>query len=156
VAIGSGNDVKFLPAGLDIVAIDISPAMISKAVPRAACYDGHMELRLLDVMQLDYPDAYFDTVLTSCTFCSVPDPIRGLREIHRVLREDGRLLMFEHVRSAVPAVGLFLDALTYVSRRFGPDLNRDTVANVRRAGFQVLVERNAYFDIVKAIEARKV
>ncbi|HET9063472.1 MAG TPA: methyltransferase domain-containing protein [Candidatus Binatia bacterium] len=156
VAIGSGNDVKFLPPGLDIVAIDISPAMISKAVPRAAHYDGRMELRLLDVMQLDYPDAYFDTVLTSCTFCSVPGPIRGLREIHRVLREDGRLLMFEHVRSAVPAVGLFLDALTYVSKRFGPDLNRDTVANVRRAGFQVLVERNVYFDIVKAIEARKV
>jgi hypothetical protein len=61
--------------------------------------------------------------------------------------------MFEHVRSNVPDVGLFLDLLTYVTRRIGPDLNRDTVANVRRAGFHIVREENVFFDIVKAIEA---
>jgi len=155
VAVGSGNDIKFLPAGLEVTAIDISPAMLARAQVRAARYAGWMELRLLDVQDLDYPSHSFDTVITSCTFCSVPDPVRGLRELYRVLQDDGKLLMFEHVRSEVPMLGLALDALTYVSRWLGPDLNRDTVANVRCAGFRILEERNAYFDVVKAIEAIK-
>jgi len=156
VAVGTGADIKFLPPGLDIVAIDISPGMVEKAGPRAAAYEGRMELRVMDAQRLECPDASFDTAITACTFCSVPDPVRGLRELHRVLKPEGRLLMYEHVRSNVPAVGLFLDFMTYLSRPLlGPDMNRDTVSNVRRAGFHVVSERNVYFDIVKAVEAVK-
>jgi ubiquinone/menaquinone biosynthesis C-methylase UbiE len=156
VAVGTGNDFKYLPSGLDIVGLDISARMIERARPRAEQYEGCIELRLMDVQRLAYADNSFDTAVTACTFCSVPDPIRGLRELHRVLKPGGQLLMFEHVRSNVPMVGLLLDALTYVSRLLGPDLNRDTTANVRRAGFQILREQNVYFDIVRTIEALKV
>src|SRR3989304_5778727 len=75
VAVGTGNDIKFLPPGLDIVALDISPRMIERARPRAARYAGRLELRVMDVQQLDYADATFDTAVTACTFCSVPDPV---------------------------------------------------------------------------------
>lgn len=154
VSVGTGADIKFFPPGLDIVAIDISPEMVEKARPRAEVYDGRIELQVMDAHHLEFPDESFDTAITACTFCSVPDPVRGLRELRRVLKPDGRLLMFEHVRSKVPAVGLFLDFMTYLTRPLlGPDLNRDTVGNVRRAGFHVLSERNVYFDIVKAVEA---
>ena len=156
VAVGTGNDIKYLPPGLDVVGLDISARMIERARPRAEQYQGCIELRVMDVQQLEYADNSFDTAVTACTFCSVPDPIRGLRELRRVLKPGGQLLMFEHVRSNVPMVGLMLDALTYVSRLLGPDLNRDTTANVRRAGFQILRGRNVYFDIVRTIEARKV
>ncbi|HLE57047.1 MAG TPA: class I SAM-dependent methyltransferase [Rhodothermia bacterium] len=155
VAAGTGNDIKFFPPGLDIVGLDVSPGMIEKARPRAARYPGRMELRVMDAQQLDFAEGSFDTAITACTFCSVPDPVRGLRELYRVLKPGGSLLMFEHVRSEVPMVGLFLDLLTYVTRLIGPDLNRDTVANVRRAGFRVVREQNVYFDIVKSIEAAK-
>lgn len=155
VAVGTGNDIRFLPPGLDIVALDISPAMIERARPRAARYDGHLELRVMDVQQLEYEESSFETAVTACTFCSVPDPVRGLRELYRVLKPGGSLLMFEHMRSNVPMVGLALDAFTYLSRLIGPDLNRETVLNVRRAGFELVRERNVYFDIVRAIEARK-
>jgi ubiquinone/menaquinone biosynthesis C-methylase UbiE len=155
VAAGTGHDFAYFPPGLSIVAIDISPGMIARAGPRAVAYAGSLELRVMDVQDLEFPDAAFDSVATACTFCSVPDPIRGLRELFRCLKPGGRLLMFEHVRSRFGPIALVQDLMTPLSRRMGPDMNRDTVSNVLRAGFELMHESNVYLDIVKAIEARR-
>lgn len=127
--------------------------MLQRAARKASRYQGEIELRQMDVCQLALPDASFDTVATVCTFCSVPKPIVGLRELHRVLRPDGQ--MFEHVRSKIGPLGIFLDLMTPPSRRFGPDMNRGTVENVQKAGFRIRREENVYLDIVKIIEAVK-
>lgn len=155
VAAGTGNDFKFLPPGHRIVAIDISPKMLQRAALKAAVYSGTIELREMDACTLDFADEAFDTIVTVCTFCSVPRPIVGLREVHRVLRAGGQLLMFEHVRSGVGPLGLLQDLMTPLSRRFGPDLNRDTVGNVQKAGFRLRRVENVYLDIIKTIEAVK-
>jgi SAM-dependent methyltransferase len=155
VAAGTGNDFKFFPPGQHIVAIDISPQMLERAAKKADAYQGTIELRLLDVCELPFTDASFDTVVTVCTFCSVPRPVVGLRELYRVLKPGGQLLMFEHVRSKIGPFGIFLDFMTLLSRRVGPDLNRDTVGNVQKAGFRLRREENVYLDIVKIIEAVK-
>jgi ubiquinone/menaquinone biosynthesis C-methylase UbiE len=155
VAAGTGNDFQFLPPGQHILAIDISPRMLERAAKKAVTYSGSIELREMDVCALPLPDASFDTVITACTFCSVPKPVAGLRELHRVLKPDGQLLMFEHVRSKIGVVGILLDLMTQLSRRFGPELNRDTVGNVIKAGFALRREENIYLDIVKSIEAVK-
>ena len=153
VAAGTGNDFRFFPPGQQILAIDISPRMLERAAKKAASYSGKIELREMDVCALPLPDVTFDTVVTACTFCSVPRPIAGLRELHRVLKPDGQLLMFEHVRSKNGVLGILLDLMTQLSRRFGPELNRDTVGNVIKAGFRVRREENIYLDVVKTIEA---
>jgi ubiquinone/menaquinone biosynthesis C-methylase UbiE len=153
VAAGTGNDFQFFPPHQKIVAIDISPRMLERAAARAAAYSGIIELRQMDVCALPFPDATFDTVATVCTFCSVPRPVVGLRELHRVLRPGGQLLMFEHVRSEIGLLGIVLDLMTPLSRQLGPDLNRNTVGNVLRAGFTLRREENIYLDIVKIIEA---
>ena len=54
--------------------IDISGEMLKRAEARAAAYPGTMKLQRQDVLALDFPDAHFDQVFTSCTFCSVPRP----------------------------------------------------------------------------------
>lgn len=155
VAAGTGNDFQFFPPAQDIIAIDISPGMIERARPRAEAYPGRIDLRVMDVCELPFPDATFDTVATVCTFCSVPKPVAGLRELSRILKPGGLLLMFEHVRSKIGPVGVFLDLVTPLFRCYGPDLNRDTVANVVKAGFEIRREENVYLDIVKSIEARR-
>lgn len=155
VAAGTGNDFKFLPAGHEVVGIDISPRMLERAARKAAAYPGTIELRQMDVCALAFPDNTFDTVATVCTFCSVPRPIVGLREVYRVLKPGGQILMFEHVRSNIGAFGILLDVMTPLSRLVGPDLNRNTVGNVQQAGFRLRREENVYLDIIKIIEAVK-
>ena len=155
VAAGTGNDFKFLPPGRHIIGIDISPKMLERAAKKATLYPGTIELRQMDVCELDFPDDTFDTVATVCTFCSVPRPILGLRELHRVLKPGGQILMFEHVRSNIGPFGILLDVMTPLSRLVGPDLNRDTVSNVQKAGFRLTREENVYLDIIKIIEGVK-
>jgi ubiquinone/menaquinone biosynthesis C-methylase UbiE len=155
VAAGTGNDFRFFPRGQSIIAIDISPKMLERAAKKAARYDGTITLREMDVCQLPFPDRHFDTIVTVCTFCSVPKPVSGLRELYRVLKPGGQILMFEHVRSRIGPLGIFLDLMTPLSRRVGPDLNRDTVGNVQKAGFRIRKEENVYLDIVKIIEGVK-
>jgi ubiquinone/menaquinone biosynthesis C-methylase UbiE len=153
VAAGTGNDFQFFPPGEHIVAIDISPKMLERAARKAAAYSGRIELHEMDVCALPFPDASFDTVATVCTFCSVPRPVAGLHEVYRVLKPGGQLLMFEHVRSRIVGLGRLMDLMTLLSRRLGPELNRDTVGNVLKAGFTLEREENVYLDVVKIIEA---
>ena len=153
VAVGTGQDIPFFPPGQDITAIDISPRMLAKARARAARYHGSLELREMDVHALEFPDHSFDQVVTSCTFCSVPDPVAGLIALRRVLKPGGALYMFEHTGSRVFPFNLMLDVMTPIWRPIGPEMNRDTVANVKKAGFEIRQVNNVYLDVVKTIAA---
>lgn len=155
VAAGTGADFEHFPSGLSVTAIDISPGMLARARRRVGASAGELKIELADVQALPYADGAFDTVGTSCTFCSVPDPLAGLREIRRCLVPGGRLLMFEHVRSRLGPLAMLQDLMSTVSWRIGPVMNRDTVGNVTRAGFELIREANVYLDVVKAIEARR-
>jgi len=154
VAVGTGQDIPCFPPGRDIVGIDISPRMLAKATTRAANYAGTLDLRVMDVHALDFPDHSFDQVVTSCTFCSVPNPVAGLTALRRVLKTGGMLYMFEHTGSHVFPFNLMLDVMTPLWKPIGPEMNRDTVANVEKAGFEIQQVNNIYLDVVKTIIAR--
>jgi ubiquinone/menaquinone biosynthesis C-methylase UbiE len=153
VAVGTGQDIPFFPPGKDIVGIDISPRMLAKARRRAEQYDGSLELQVRDIHALGFPERSFDQVVTSCTFCSVPDPVAGLAALRRVLKPGGELYMFEHTGSRVFPFSLMLNVMTPIWRPIGPDMNRDTVANVEKAGFEIRRVDNIYLDVVKTIVA---
>lgn len=153
LAVGTGLDVALFPPGQNIVGIDISEKMLERAQPRAAAYDGALELRRMDVHEMDFPAGCFDQICTSCTMCSVPRPVEALRKLRRVLRPGGELRMFEHTGSRWFPFQAMLHAMNPITRRLGPEINRPTVENVRAAGFEVYRVVNHYLDIVKSIEA---
>jgi len=155
LAIGTGIDIPHLPAGPPIVAIDISRAMLKKSRRRAEAFGGNLQLVQGDAMSLCFRDGSFDTIVTSCTMCSVPDPAAVFDELYRVLRPDGRLLMFEHMQSTNPILGAVLDLMTMMTRRRGTQMNRHTLSAAVKAGFHIVTVEPIFLDIILAIEAMK-
>lgn len=152
VAVGTGLDLRHFPAGR-VVGVDISLDMLRRASARVSRSPADVSLVGADAERLPFADHVFDTVVTSCTLCSVPRPARALAEIRRVLSPAGRLLLFEHVRSRDPLVGLALDVMTLWSRRGGTSMNRDTVTLVERAGFDIVRLDCVFLDVILAAEA---
>lgn len=155
MALGTGLDIACFPPGCDITAIDISPKMVEHAAARVAAYDGDIKPQVMDVHDMSFPDDTFDQVFTSCTFCSVPRPVEGLHALTRVLKPGGELYMFEHTGSRWFPFSIMMQIMTPLTRRFGPDLDRDTVANVNAAGFRITGVDNVFLDTVKIIHAVK-
>lgn len=153
VAAGTGLDFATFPPDQTIVALDISPEMIKRAQKRAATYHGTIDLHVMDVHAMTFLDHAFDQIYTSCTFCSVPEPVAGLMALKRVLKPGGPLRMFEHTGSHLFPFGLLLDLTNPLWRSIGPNVNRDTVANVQQAGFKNIQVTNHFLDVVRSIEA---
>jgi len=152
VAVGTGLDLQYFAPDQMVTGIDISSKMLEKAQEKLNAGSNHHLVRA-DAQMLGFADNSFDSVVTSCTFCSVPEPVRGLKELKRVLKPGGNLLMFEHVRSNIFWMGPMMDLMSLVSRKFGPELNRNTKGNVIKAGFKLTREINIYLDMVKLYEA---
>jgi ubiquinone/menaquinone biosynthesis C-methylase UbiE len=89
--------------------------------------------------RLPFDDDSVDTVVSTLVLCTVPDPAATLGELRRVLRPQGRLLFLEHVRSQDPGLARWQDCLAPFWVRFGHGChcNRDTLANIGAAGFDI-------------------
>ncbi|MFA5631364.1 MAG: methyltransferase domain-containing protein [Porticoccaceae bacterium] len=153
LALGTGLDIAAFPPGKTITAIDISPRMLALAQARVEAYPGTITTHMMDVHDMPFAEASFDQVFTSCTFCSVPDPVAGLRALRRVLKPGGELFMFEHTGSHWFPFNVMMHLMTFMSKKIGPAMNRDTVANVRAAGFEIVEVENIFLDVVKTIRA---
>lgn len=157
IGVGTGKNLSYYPPNLTMTAIDLTPGMLERARRRAASLGVNATLQIGDAQQLDFPDATFDDVVATFVFCSVPDPVLGLREAARVLKPGGRLLLLEHMRAATPLAGALMDLLNpVVVRMMGANINRRTVENVQRSGLHVeQVEDLGLGGIFKLIVARK-
>jgi ubiquinone/menaquinone biosynthesis C-methylase UbiE len=156
VGVGTGRNIPYYPLDAEIIAIDFSEKMLEKAKEKAEVYGRKIDLRLMDVQNLEFPSDMFDTVITTCVFCSVPNPVKGLMEIKRVCKKDGRIIMLEHVRSRHPILGLLMDLFNPITvRMIGANINRNTVENLKKAGIRVDVEEDLMMDIVKHLQCSK-
>lgn len=156
IGVGTGKNMPFYPRDVEMTAIDLSPKMLERARQCAARLGIDVGLGLGDAQALDLPDNDFDQAVGTFVFCSVTDPVLGLSEVRRVLRDGGRLLLLEHVRAANRLLGRAMDLANPLSVRVtGANINRRTVDNVERAGFEIeRVEDVGLRGIFKLIVAR--
>jgi ubiquinone/menaquinone biosynthesis C-methylase UbiE len=156
VGVDTGKNFPHYPPHREIVAVDFSPNMLERARAKRESHSVKVALNLMDVQDLAFPDDTFDSVVASFVFCSVPDPVLGLRELGRVLRPGGKAIFLEHVLSANPIIAwLMVAANPAVVRMMGANINRRTVENVERSGLVVEEVSDLWAGIFKLIEARK-
>jgi ubiquinone/menaquinone biosynthesis C-methylase UbiE len=142
LGVGTGVNLSTYPRDVELTGIDIAPRMLARACKRAQQLGRGVDLQVADIQALPFPDASFDTVTASCVFCSVTDPVRGLREAARVVRPDGQVLLYEHVRPHGALTGALADLVSPMTRRLmGPEMNRRTEDNIAAAGLHVVEVR---------------
>ena len=135
LGIGTGANLPYYPQSCEITGIDFSPEMLKRAARRTQ--DAHVPVRLLlmDIEALNFPDQAFDTVISTFVFCSVPDPLAGLREAKRVCKREGYVILLEHMRSENLFLARFMDLLNpLIHSLVGCNINRQTMQALQEAG----------------------
>ncbi len=156
VGVGTGKNFSFYPERAEITAVDFSDKMLSRARQKAERDRVKVHLEQMDVQDLKFEDNTFDTVVAAFVFCSVPDPIKGLREVERVCKAGGKVVLLEHVLSANRILARLMQVFNpLVVRMVGANINRRTVDNVDRSGLKVENVTNLAAGIFLLIEARK-
>jgi ubiquinone/menaquinone biosynthesis C-methylase UbiE len=109
VACGVGTNRRYLPDDATYVGVDLSPEMLREASEMLASEDGPETAGLceMDAEGLAVPDDAVDTVISSLSTCTFPNPVAALDEMARVCRPDGKVLLLEHGRSSVDPVARF-------------------------------------------------
>jgi ubiquinone/menaquinone biosynthesis C-methylase UbiE len=154
VGAGRGPNLDHYPPEARVVATEFDAAAIAQARSRL---NSHARLASADIEHLAFPDGVFDAVVATLVFCSVERPVCGLQEVRRVLKPGGRLHLIEHVRSYRGWLGRVQDKLNprWSVWAEGCNLNRDTEANVRLAGFEIQTARVNYLGLIKTMVAYK-
>lgn len=154
VGAGTGKNFPYYASDLKVLATDISEKMLERAEKRAAKLNLPIKLEKMDAQHLSLKENSFDSAISTFVFCSVPDPVKGLKEIKRVLKKEGVAVFLEHVRPS-GLLGKIFDFLNpFVYKATGVNINRDTVGNILKAGFKIVEDRNLSLGIFKLIVAK--
>lgn len=156
IGVGTGKNFPFYPDDARITAIDFSPKMLEMARRKQQRKQIAVDLALMDVQSLEYADNSFDTVIASFVFCSVPKPRKGLKELYRVCKPGGQVLLLEHVLSSNKALATLMNLFNPLAvNTLGANINRQTLKSVQACPFQKIFVDPASSDMIKLIRAIK-
>lgn len=138
VACGTGENFRYLPESTEIVGIDISEPLLERARSELDTLERDGTVTRMDAQDLQFEDDSFDTVISSLSTCTFPDPGAALREMARVCRPDGRILLLEHGRSDNRFVARYQEWRADAHyEKSGCRVTQEPLTVVRRAGLSV-------------------
>ena len=120
VGIGTGLNLPLYPWACQLTGIDLSQEMLDKAVERVQTLAmPNVTLKVMDATSLDFGDNEFDKVVATYTISAVPEPVAVLKEMRRVVKPDGIIVILNHFRSDRRLTGWVEDLLAPVCTRLG-------------------------------------
>ena len=144
IGIGTGLNLPFYDTGrvVELVGVEPSLRMHRLALKRSRAARLPVEMVGITAEKLPLADHIFDTVVSTYTLCTIPDPVMALREVRRVLAPGGRLLFSEHGKAPDESVRKWQTRIQPVWGKFsgGCHLGRDIPAILKEAGFDAQVE----------------
>ena len=157
IGIGTGLSVPFYPQHCHITGIDLSVPMLREAEKkRGEHYPLHdLDLIEMDASHLEFPDRAFDRVLASYVLSTVPEPEAVLREIVRICKPGGRVVIVNHFRSGFPPVAVSERALRPLTWKLGFRLDLPLAAVRDHPSLAIeRIARTNFLGLWKLIEAR--
>jgi phosphatidylethanolamine/phosphatidyl-N-methylethanolamine N-methyltransferase len=155
IGVGTGNNFPYYPADAEITAVDFSEEMLKRAKDRASRHKVKVDLQQMDAQNLEFADNTFDTVVASVVFCSIPDPVLGIREVERVCKPGGKVVLLEQDFGANPFSRWLVKLANPLITLMGSDFRRRPLENLAKSGLRVERVTNLWAGMFKLIEARK-
>jgi phosphatidylethanolamine/phosphatidyl-N-methylethanolamine N-methyltransferase len=135
VGIGTGLNLPLYPPSCRLTGIDLSQEMLDKAVERVQTLAmPHVTLKVMDATSMDFGDDEFDKAVATYTISAVPDPVAVLREMRRVVKPGGTIVLLNHFRSERRFTGRIEDWLAPVCTRLGWKSNLAMKPLLRQVG----------------------
>jgi ubiquinone/menaquinone biosynthesis C-methylase UbiE len=154
VAVGTGKNLTYYPGDCRIIALDLSKEMLNVARKRTARLSIHVSFLVADAGALPFREQSFDTVVSSLSTCTFPDPVTGLRNMARVCRSNRKILLLEHGRSDREWLGRWQDRhADRFAKPLGCHWNRKPLNLTRKAGLRINKARRIFFGLFHQIEA---
>jgi methyltransferase OMS1 len=150
-AAGSGRNIKYYPSKCAVTMIDSSPKMLAIAAKKVKDLNGDQRKKFCcyttsNDSTLPFDDRSFDTVVDTFGLCSYEDPVEGLKEMSRVLKPGGSMLLLEHGRSHYEFLNTILDNSAYKhAKRWGCWFNRDMDTIFEEAGLNIRTQYRFHF-----------
>jgi phosphatidylethanolamine/phosphatidyl-N-methylethanolamine N-methyltransferase len=155
VGVGTGLNIPCYRPHLHVTALDSSKSFLELARGRAQAEQVQVNFVLGDVENLPFEENSYDSAVTTFLFCQLADPMQGLKELHRILKPGGQLLLLEHVRSH-GIIGRLLASLSEpLYRLTGDHIARDTEVSAVSAGFAGVTSKPLFTNAVRIIGAQK-
>jgi ubiquinone/menaquinone biosynthesis C-methylase UbiE len=140
LGIGTGLNLPHYPPALaSLTAVDPAAGWPGRLAARAAGLPVPLRLERVTAEALPFDSASFDFVVSTWTLCTIPDAVAALREVHRVLKPDGRFVFLEHGRSDDPRTAAWQDTVNPIQRLLGCgcNLNRPIDRLITQAGLRL-------------------
>lgn len=147
IGMGSGLNLPFYGQKVRrVIGVEPSAPLVRIAEEGARRVSVPIDFLLISAEELPLPDSSVDTAVTTWSLCTIPDPVKALREVRRVLRNSGQLIFVEHGLAPEPGVATWQNRLTPLWCRCagGCHLNRPIADLVREAGFVITNLQTGY------------